>query len=357
MSHSDKPSLLIALDAMGGDNAPRMVVAGANVARERYPDIRFLLVGPEAELTDALKRFPALAAVSEVRDAPDRIPGDMKPSTALRSGKASSMRRAIDAVADGEADCVVSAGNTGALMAMAKVALRTLPGIDRPAIASLFPTLRGESVMLDLGANVDSPAEHLVQFALMGALFAQAVLAVPQPTIGLLNIGAEAPKGPEEIRVAAERLREMDHLPGRFHGYVEGNDVPAGAVDVVVTDGFTGNVALKISEGTAKLVSEWLRQTFRSSLAARLGYLLARRSFQKLRLRTDPRQYNGALFLGLQGICVKSHGGTDAAGFANAIGVAVDLVREGFNDQVKAEFARYTPRPGHETDEAKGADA
>lgn len=331
---------LIALDAMGGDSAPKMVVAGANIARERYPETRYLFYGPEDQIRPLLKGFPDLEKVSEIRHAPDVVPGDMKPSQALRAGRNSSMQLAINAVADGEAACIVSAGNTGALMAMAKLKLRTLPGIDRPAIASLFPTLRGESVMLDLGANVDSPAEHLVQFSLMGALFARVVLGIDNPTIGLLNIGSEAPKGPEEIRVAAARLSEMD-LPGTYVGYVEGNDVPAGGADVVVTDGFTGNVALKISEGTAKLVSEWLRQTFRSSLAARIGYLFARRSFLKLRTRTDPRHYNGAMFLGLQGVCVKSHGGTDGPGFANAIGVAVDLSREGFNEKVKAEFERY----------------
>jgi len=343
---------IIALDAMGGDSAPKMVVAGANIARERYPDFRFLFVGPEEDLRNLLKGFPELEKISDVRHAADKISGDMKPSQALRAGRQSSMQLAINAVASGEAACVVSAGNTGALMAMAKLTLRTLPGIDRPAIASLFPTLRGESVMLDLGANVDSPAEHLVQFALMGALFARVVLGIKEPSIGLLNIGSEAPKGPEQIRAAAERLSSME-LPGTYGGYVEGNDVPAGAVDVVVTDGFTGNVALKISEGT-KLVSEWLRQTFRSSFAARLGYLFARRSFLKLRTRTDPRHYNGAMFLGLKGICVKSHGGTDAAGFANAIGVAVDLVREGFNEKVKTEFERYAA-PTVEQEQKEGA--
>jgi glycerol-3-phosphate acyltransferase PlsX len=253
---------------------------------------------------------------------------------------------AVDAVGSGEAQCAVSAGNTGALMAIAKVVLKTLPGIDRPAIASFFPTLRGESVMLDLGANLECRPEHLVQFAIMGSLFGKAVLGLTNPSVGLLNIGAEALKGSDTLREAAAALREME-LPGRFHGFVEGDDIPAGTVDVVVTDGFTGNIALKTAEGTARLYGEWLKRTFRSSVLARLGYVLSRGAFKKLRTRTDPRHYNGAMFLGLRGICVKSHGGTDARGFSNAVGVAVDLVRQGFNDRVKTELQRFgrTMRP------------
>jgi glycerol-3-phosphate acyltransferase PlsX len=249
------------------------------------------------------------------------------------------MRLAIDAVASGEADCVVSAGNTGALMAMAKVVLKTLPGIHRPAIGSFIPTMRGESVMLDLGANIECDAENLVQFAIMGAIFARTVLGIPEPTIGLLNVGAEELKGHEALRTAAERLRSIP-LPGRFHGFIEGNDVPAGTVDVVVTDGFTGNVALKIAEGMGKLYGGFLQRTFRSSIMARLGYLLARGAFRQLRARVDPRRYNGGMFLGLNGVCIKSHGGIDAFGFANAIGVAIDLAAEGFNESIGGELQR-----------------
>lgn len=330
----------IALDAMGGDHAPAMVIAGADLARTRHPELRFLVFGDEVLVRPLLARHPALEAAAEVRHCDDAVTDDMKPSVALRAGRTTSMRRAIDAVAEGEADCVVSAGNTGALMAMAKFVLKTLPEIDRPAIVSFFPTLRGESVMLDLGANVDCRPENLVQFAIMGSLFAKAVLSLERPTVGVLNIGAEALKGNEVVKEAAARLRETD-LPGDFHGFVEGNDIPAGVVDVVVTDGFTGNVALKTAEGTAKLYGEWLRATFRSSVLARLGYLLARNSFRKLRTRADPRQYNGAMFLGLRGICVKSHGGTDELGFANAIDVAFELVRNRFNDKVIEEVERY----------------
>jgi len=339
--------LTIALDAMGGDKAPSMVIAGAEIARKRHPDLRFLVFGDEARIRPLLRRRKKLAGLVEVRHCTEVVTNDMRPSVALRSGRASSMRQALDAVASGEAACAVSAGNTGALMAMAKFVLKTLPNIDRPAIASFFPTLRGESAMLDLGANVECDPENLVQFAIMGSVFAKAVLNLEQPTVGVLNIGAEALKGNETVKEAAARLRQVE-LPGTFHGFVEGNDIPAGTVDVVVTDGFTGNVALKIAEGTAKLYTEWLRRTFRSSIAARLGYLLARNAFAKLRKRADPRQYNGAMFLGLRGICVKSHGGTDAKGFANAVDVAVDLVRHRFNDTVTREMERYArsaPQP------------
>ncbi|MBP2294610.1 phosphate acyltransferase PlsX [Azospirillum rugosum] len=331
--------LTIALDAMGGDHAPDMVVAGADIARERHPNVHYLLFGDAARIEPLLAQRPALKALVEVRHTPDSVAGDAKPSIALRAGRQSSMRLAIDSVAAGEAACVVSAGNTGALMAMAKFVLKTLPGIDRPAIASFFPTLRGESIMLDLGANTECQPENLVQFAVMGAVFARTVLALSEPTIGVLNIGSEEVKGNEVVRAAAARLREMP-LPGRFHGFVEGNDIPGGAVDVIVTDGFTGNIALKTAEGTAKLFAEFLRRSFQSSWAAQLGYLLARGAFKRLKQRIDPRRYNGAMFLGLRGVCVKSHGGTDAIGFANAIGVAYNLAANGFNDRIKEEMQR-----------------
>lgn len=338
----------IALDAMGGDAGPAMVIGGADVARVHHPGIRFLLVGDQSTLEPLMRDKPELAAVTTILHTEHVVTNTTKPSVALRSGRQSSMRLAINAVADGRADCVVSAGNTGALMAMAKFVLKTLPGIDRPAIASFFPTERGETVMLDLGANIECDADNLVQFALMGAVFGKAVLGYPSPTIGLLNVGAEELKGHDELREAAARLREMD-LPGRFHGFVEGDDIAKGTVDVVVTDGFTGNVALKTAEGTAKLVNNWMRQTFKSSLLATVGYLFAANAIQKLRARTDPRRYNGAMFVGLRGICVKSHGGTDAQGFGHAIDVAVDLSVQGFNDTVRAELERYGAAPKQAT--------
>lgn len=330
--------LRIALDAMGGDHAPDMVVAGADIARLRVPNVDFLFVGDEQRIRPLLDRHPALKAVSEVRHAPDVVAMTDKAAVALRAGRASSMRIAIDAVAAGDACSVVSAGNTGALMAMAKFVLKTLPGIDRPAIASIFPTMRGDCVMLDLGANLECDADNLLQFAAMGTVFSRTVLGLLEPTIGLLNVGSEEQKGHEYIRTAAAALRATP-LARNFHGFVEGNDIAAGTVDVVVTDGFTGNVALKTAEGTAKLYGEYLRRTFTSSLLAKLGYLLARNAFTKLRQRTDPRRYNGAMFLGLRGVCVKSHGGTDAVGFANAICVAHDLVHHGFNDKIRDEMA------------------
>ncbi|WP_448203471.1 phosphate acyltransferase PlsX [Azospirillum sp. sgz302134] len=331
--------LTIALDAMGGDHGTDMVIAGADIARERHPDVHYLLFGDAARIEPLLAQRPALKAVAEVRHTPDSVAADAKPSVALRAGRQSSMRLAIDSVADGQAACVVSAGNTGALMAMAKFVLKTLPGIDRPAIASFFPTLKGESIMLDLGANTECQSENLVQFAVMGAIFARTLLGLSEPTIGVLNIGSEEMKGNDVVRNAAARLREMP-LPGRFHGFVEGNDIAAGTVDVIVTDGFTGNVALKTAEGTSKLFTEFLRRTFQSSWPARIGYLLARGAFKRLKQRIDPRRYNGAMFLGLRGVCVKSHGGTDAVGFANAIGVAYNLASNGFNDRIKEEVQR-----------------
>jgi glycerol-3-phosphate acyltransferase PlsX len=291
-----------------------------------------------------LAKLPKLKDASTLHHTDEVVTYEVKPSVALRAGRRSSMRLALDAVSAGDAHGMVSAGNTGALMAMAKFVLKTLPGIDRPAIASIFPTLRGEIVMLDLGANLECDAENLVQFAIMGDAFARCVLGVPQPSIGLLNVGAEEMKGHDAVREAAARLRGPGS-PVAFHGFIEGNDIAAGTVDVVVTDGFTGNVALKTAEGTAKLFGEYMRQAFRHSTMARLGYVLASGALRKVRERMDPRRYNGAMFLGLNGIAVKSHGGADALGFANAIGVAVDMHVNGFLHQIRDELARLAPAP------------
>jgi len=330
---------VIALDAMGGDRAPAIVVEGAALACHRFPGHKFIFFGDASKVAPLLASYPILRDCSELRHTPDVISADLKPSLALRQGRQSSMRLAINAVAAGEADSIISAGNTGALMAMAKFVLKTLPGIDRPAIATLIPTMSGETVMLDLGANIECDAENLVQFALMGAIFSSAVMGHAEPTIGLLNIGTEELKGHDEVRVAASILRERP-IPGRLHGFVEGNDITAGTVDVVVTDGFSGNIALKSIEGTAHLIAHFLRQAFASSLLARLGYLLTLAALRRLRKRVDPRRYNGAMFLGLQGVCVKSHGSTDGEGFANAIGVAHNLVARGFNKRIAEELAR-----------------
>jgi phosphate acyltransferase len=331
--------ITIALDVMGGDQAPRMVLKGADKSLKRYPQADFLLFGDETKIKPLLAKMPRLMARAQIHHTSELVTNEAKPSVALRTGRRSSMRLAIDAVADGRAHGVVSAGNTGALMAMAKFALKMLPGIDRPAIASFFPTQRGESVMLDLGANIECDADNLVQFALMGDAFARSVLGLVQPTVGLLNVGSEDLKGHEAVRAAATQLR-AENSPVKFHGFIEGNDIAAGTVDVIVTDGFTGNVALKTAEGTARLFSEFLRAAFKHSLLARIGYLLAADALKKMRERMDPRRYNGAMLLGLNGIAVKSHGGADALGFANAIGVAVDMKINGFVDQTRDELAR-----------------
>lgn len=330
--------IVIALDAMGGDAAPAAIIDGAALAKVRYPSASFLIFGDSGAVEPLVAVRPELHASTEIRHASEQVSASEKPSVALRRLKQSSMRLALDAVKDGDAVAMVSAGNTGALMAMAKFVLRTLPGINRPAIAGLLPTIRGESVMLDLGANIECDADNLVDFAIMGALFAQVVLGIREPTVGLLNVGEEELKGHDEIRQAGQILRETT-LPFAFHGFIEGDDVPAGTTDVVVTDGFTGNVALKTAEGVSKLYSEFLKRTLRGSWRGRLGYTLARGSFASIREAVDPRRHNGAMFVGLSGVAVKSHGGTDAWGFANAIGVAIDAVRQGINDGITSELA------------------
>jgi len=329
--------VIIALDAMGGDRAPQVIVRGAELARERYPEVKFLMFGDEAKVAPLLAKYSALAAVTTLRHSDGVILNEDKPSAALRGGRNSSMRHAIDSVSSGEASAVISAGNTGALMAIAKFVLKTLPGIDRPAICGFFPTARGEAAMLDLGANVQCNAQNLVQFAVMGDVFARTVLGLERPIIGLLNVGVEDLKGVEEVKEAATILRSID-LPIEFKGFIEGTDIAAGTVDVVVTDGFTGNVALKTAEGIVRLYAGFLREAFRSDIFSKIGYLFAKRQIEKLRERIDPRQYNGAMLLGLNGIVVKSHGGADALGFANAIGVGVDMVLHGFMEKMTQDF-------------------
>lgn len=331
--------LVIALDGMGGDGAPAMVVAGAALARRRMPHVKFLLFGDKARLEPLISRHNVLAGAVEIRHTDQFVKGDDKPSVALRGAKQSSMRLAVDSVKSGEAAAAVSAGNTGALMAISKVVLRTIPGIGRPAIISAMPTRKGQCCILDLGANVKCSAENLVQFAVMGDAFARTVLGVGRPTIGLINIGIEEIKGNEEVREAGAFLRQTA-LPIEFKGFIEGDDVAAGTVDVAVTDGFTGNVALKTAEGTATLISGFLRNAFRSNWRARIGYLLARPALALLRERLDPRRYNGAILVGLNGIVVKSHGGTDAFGFSHAIGVSVDMAANDFIGRIRGDFAR-----------------
>ena len=330
--------VVIALDAMGGDRAPHVVVRGAELARERFSQVEFLMFGDERQIVPLLDKYEGLKSVTTLRHSDGVILNEDKPAAALRSGRDSSMRHAIDAVSLGEASAVVSAGNTGALMAIAKFVLKTLPGIDRPAICGFFHTARVEAAMLDLGANVQCNSKNLVQFAVMGEVFARTVLGLDRPIIGLLNVGTEELKGVEEVREAAAILRTID-LPIEFKGFIEGTDIAAGTVDVVVTDGFTGNVALKTAEGIVRLYAGFLREAFRSDFISKLGYLFAKRQIEKLRERIDPRQYNGAMLLGLNGIVVKSHGGTAALGFANAIGVGVEMARHGFMEKMTQDFA------------------
>ncbi|HJQ57969.1 MAG TPA: phosphate acyltransferase PlsX [Vineibacter sp.] len=350
----DPGKIVIALDGMGGDKAPDMVVRGADIARQRHPEASFLLFGDEARLRPLVDKTRWLKQGCEIVAAPDVVTNDDKPTAALRKRKTSSMGMAIEAVADGRAACVVSAGNTGALLATATVGLRMLPGVRRPALCTFLPTGRGETAVLDLGANLQCDANNLVEFAVMGAVFAKSVLGIDEPTVGLLNVGAEEGKGHEALRDAAAMLR-VEGSPIVFQGFVEGNDIGDGTVDVVVTDGFTGNVALKTIEGTAKLYTGFVRQAFSTSTLAKLGGLLASSAWKKLRQRVDPRRYNGGVFLGLNGVCVKSHGGTDELGFAYALGVAFDLVKYHFNDKLVEDLGRLRLALGETQAEAAAA--
>lgn len=331
-------ALTIALDGMGGDHGPATVIGGAEIASVRHPDVRFLIFGDEALIRPLLDKHPRVASAAELVHTDVAISMNDKPSQALRRGrKTSSMWLAIDAVKEGRAQAAISAGNTGALMAMAKVILKTMPNVERPALAAIWPTARGESVALDLGATVGADARQLVQFAAMGEAFARVIFNLEQPTVGLLNIGEEEVKGTEEVKEAAQMLRESK-LPIRFHGFIEGDDISKGTVDVVVTDGYTGNIALKTAEGTVHLIVDYLRNAMKSSLMSRIGYVLARGAFQTLSKKLDPRASNGALFLGLNGLVVKSHGGTDAVGFASAIDVAVDVASADLVSKIVADL-------------------
>ncbi|KAF0230870.1 MAG: glycerol-3-phosphate acyltransferase [Beijerinckiaceae bacterium] len=318
----------ISLDAMGGDHGPSVVIPGAARALERHPDARFVVFGREAEINAELEKFPALKDKCTVHHSDVAISMNDKPSQALRAGRyKSSMWMAIDAVKKGEADVCVSAGNTGALMVMARFCLKMMQGMDRPALAGLWPTAKGESVVLDLGASIGAEAENLVDMAIMGSAMARIIFDVERPTVGLLNVGVEEIKGVEQVKEAGRILRESNLPNLDYKGFVEGDDIGKGTTDVVVTEGFSGNIALKTAEGTAKQIGEYLREAIGRSLLAKIGYVFARGAFKALRHKMDPRRSNGGVFLGLDGIVVKSHGGTDALGFANAIDVAYDMVK------------------------------
>ena len=314
----------ISLDAMGGDRGPDVVVPGAALALEKHPDVSFLLFGDRTRIEPQLDQHPALAARSRVVHTDVAVEMQDKPSQAVRRGRGSSMWLALDAVQKGNADFAVSAGNTGALMAMAKLILKTMPGIERPVIAGQWPTVKHNGIVLDLGANIGASARQLADFALMGAAMARALFGIERPRVGLLNIGVEEIKGIDEVRQAHAWLKEND-LPIEYCGFVEGDQIGQGIVDVVVVEGYAGNIALKTAEGTARQMAAYVREALTSSLAAKLGAMLARGGLRALRDRMDTRRFNGGPFLGLNGIVIKSHGGMDAFGFANAIGVGYQM--------------------------------
>jgi len=323
----------IAVDAMGGDDGLAVMLAGVARARHQFEGMRFLLVGDEAAIREGLKAHPNLSQHSEIVHAPEVVGSSDKPTQAIRRAKKTSMGIAIDLVKQGRAAAAVSSGNTGALMAMAKISLRMLPGIDRPALAARLPTLGDtDMVMLDLGANTECDARNLVQFAIMGAAYARTALDIPHPRVALLNIGSEDMKGTDEIRDAAAQLRATPAVDMQFNGFIEGDRLSRGEVDVVVCDGFSGNIALKTAEGTARFVADLLKRAFRSSVRSKLGFLISKPATELLRDHLDPNNHNGAVFLGLNGIVVKSHGGANERGVATAIGNAAKMVR---NDLVR----------------------
>ncbi|MDE2184404.1 MAG: phosphate acyltransferase PlsX [Alphaproteobacteria bacterium] len=335
--------LMVSIDAMGGDAGPSVVVSALARSMQRHPAVSFILHGDEAALNGLLhKRRGKLSERVTIRHAPSRVRMEEKPSVALRRGRDTSMWHAIESVKRGEAEVVVSAGNTGALMAMSMFQLGVIDGISRPAIAAIWPTKRGQCVVLDVGANVECDADQLVDFAVMGESFARAVLGLECPRVGLLNVGSEDVKGHDAVKGAAQLLRSAK-LPMEFCGFIEGDDLAEGTVDVAVTDGFTGNIALKTAEGTAKLVVTFLRSALKRSFLSRLGAVFASGALNTLRRKLDPRAAGGGLFLGLNGVVVKSHGGTDALGFASAVDMAIDMAVGGINRNIIADRAGVRP--------------
>jgi len=330
----------IAVDAMGGDEGLAVMLAGVARARRRFEGMKFILVGDEGAIREGLKTHPNLTAHSEIVHAPDTVGSSERPSQAIRRAKTTSMGIAIDMVKQGRAGAAVSSGNTGALMAMAKLALRTMPGIDRPALAALLPTLGDNDVcVLDLGANTECDARNLVQFAVMGAAYARTTMELDRPRVALLNIGTEDQKGTDIIRAAAATLRSADHLPLDFTGFIEGDRLSRGQVDVIVCDGFSGNIALKTAEGTARFVADLLKRAFSSSTRSKIGFLISRPATELLRHHLDPNIHNGAVFLGLNGLVVKSHGGATELGVATAIAAAAKMVRESLTERIARDLA------------------
>ncbi len=332
-------TITASLDVMGGDKGAEVVIPGAELMLSRRPELRFRLFGDEAVVRPVLDRHERLKAASVFEHCEVAIRMEDKPSQALRRGRGkSSMWRAIEAVKQG-ADFAVSAGNTGALMAMSQFVLRG--AIDRPAIAGIWPTLKGEAVVLDCGATIGADAEQLFEYALMGAAMARSLFGKERPTVGLLNIGVEEVKGLEDIRLAGQMLKEADLPNLDYYGFVEGDDIGRGTTDVVVTEGFTGNIALKTAEGTARQIATYLREAMGATLAARVGYFFARGAFEQLRTKLDPRRANGGTFLGLGGLVIKSHGGTDAEGFAAAIEIGYSMARNGIVAKINEDLSAH----------------
>ncbi|MAH88655.1 MAG: phosphate acyltransferase [Pelagibacterales bacterium] len=317
----------IAIDVMGNDKGPEVIIEASSISKTRYPDIKYTYFGDRKLISKYLKKYRNLIGSYQIMHTEEQVLPEDKPTLALRKRKSSSMGRALAYLKDKKVEALVSAGNTGALMAMAKLELRMLEGILRPAIAATFPHKKGEFVMLDLGANTECSHEHLVQFAIMGSEFAKVVLGKEEPKLAILNIGTEADKGKVYINETAKNLKES-YLSKNFIGYIEGNDITSGLADVVVSDGFSGNIALKTAEGVATLCSNYIKNIFQSSFLGKVSFILLSKKLRALKDKLDPRKRNGALFLGLNGIVVKSHGGADALGFASAIDIAYEFADE-----------------------------
>lgn len=334
--------VIISVDAMGGDRGPAAVVAGLAICMERHPEMGAIVHGNEAVLQPLIAQHPGLADRCTLRHAPRMVTMSDKPAQVMRHGAGTSMWSTIDSVKSGEASAAVSCGNTGALMAVSMLRLRKLPGVNRPAIACLWPSRNpgGFNLMLDVGADVRAEADDLLTFATMGAAYARNGLGLERPRIGLLNVGTEEHKGRAELKEAHDRMPAMAQVGDfDFVGFIEGNDLPSDRVDVIVTDGFTGNVALKTAEGTARLISDFLREAFGAGIMSRFAALLALNSLKRLQKRIDPRRVNGGVFLGLNGTVVKSHGSADATGVAAAIGLAHQLAQVRFIDRLAARVA------------------
>jgi glycerol-3-phosphate acyltransferase PlsX len=335
-------TIRISVDAMGGDKGPRVALLGALLELRQRKNASFIFHGRQEELEPLLDELPALKAVSRIVHSENVITMDDKPSQALRKGRGnSSMWAALESVKNGEADVIVSGGNTGALMAMATFCLRPMEGISRPAIAALWPTLRTDIVVLDVGATVGGDARQLVDFSILGAALARALFDQEAPTVGLLNVGTEEMKGHDEVKEAARALAAASGAGFIYHGFVEGDDIGKGTVDVVVTEGFTGNIALKTAEGTARQIGTYLRHAFKADVLSQLGAVVAGQAIDALKRKLDPRNINGGVFLGLNGIVIKSHGGTDEIGFKAAVSLAYEMARNRLMDKIGEGMRRF----------------